>query len=159
MKKLVIFLIVAMLGLTACEGPAGPPGPPGKNGEATRWHIQEFEVLSEDWIFIEDYENDWYFFQYEFKFTALTPFIFNEGAVIGYLVHNVRYEGGQTERIQSLLPYTKYSEFEDNGWWHPYSENYSFEIRPGFINFIVKYSDWDPEGLPPTRRFRVVMMY
>jgi len=158
MKKLFGFLIIVTFAFVACEGPAGPPGRDGRDGrdgESTQWFAGDFIVYSQDWTFVEDHDNDWYFFECEIRFPELTEFIFMEGAVIGYLVQNVRYGTGPTIRIHSLLPHTVYGEFEG----FPYSENYSFEIRPGFINFIVKYSDWEPELLPPTRQFRIVMMW
>ena len=143
---------------SACQGPMGPVGPPGKNGsdaEATQWLIASFEVKSEHWRVV--HEDDWYFFECEISFPELTEFVFKEGAVICYLIQHIQYDGEKNPtRIHSLLPHTVYGELDD-GW--PYSENYSCELRPGWINFTVKYSDWAPEWSPPTRQFHIVLMW
>jgi hypothetical protein len=161
MKKLLGWLLVVMLGISACEGPIGPPGRDGRDGrngkdaESTQWYIEDLEVRSQDWNFVNDEMdgNQWYLFEYEFSLPELDQFVFMQGAVSCYLVHNVNY-GGNSIRVHSLLPFTVYGE-ED----YPFSENYSCELRPGYINFVVKYSDWSPDILPPTRKFHVVLMW
>jgi len=160
MKNLLGWLLVMMLGITACEGPMGPPGRDGKDGkdaESTQWYVGDFEVSSKDWnlVFEEMDDNEWYLFEYEFRVPELDNFIFTQGAVVCYLVQFFSY-GGNPVRTHCLLPYTIYGEY-DNGF--PFSENYSCELRTGYINFTVKYSDWFPELLPPDRTFHVVLMW
>ena len=151
MKKLLGCLVMVVTGFAACQGPMGPVGPPGKDAESTQWFVKDFEVLSEHWKSVYDPVMDGDVFEYSFSFPQLTKFIFEEGAVICYLLQSVN-----NAVVQTPLPYTfhgKYGEFL-------YSENYTYEIRPGFINFIVKISDFDTEfqnPLPCT--FRVVMMW
>jgi len=162
MKNLFGCMLVVIIMFTACEGPAGPPGKNGKDGLAD-WFVGDFVVKSEDWKMYDDEE--WYFFEYEFTLPELTKFVFELGAVMCYLVQDVSYDGGKTEyRYHSLLPYTVYGEdsfIDENNdeFWYPYSENYSFEYRQGNINFVVKYSDWVPNLKPPTRQFHVVIMW
>jgi len=152
MKKLFVLLIVVTLLGVSCKGPEGAPG---KNPER---FIVEYEVFSKDWKVV--YEKDWYFFECELRFPELTNAIFTEGVVICYLAQDVTYDGGRSyTRVNSLMPYTVYGEYEDDGYLFPYSENYSVEIRPGYINFTVKYSDFAPDYLPPDRRFHVVMFW
>jgi hypothetical protein len=72
-----------------------------------------------------------------------------------YLIQTIPIGGKDTD-IQTLLPYTFYGETDDGSL---YSENYTFEIRPGYINFVVKISDFNTEFQQPLDCiFRVVLM-
>lgn len=186
MKNFWGFLLVVMIGLAACEGPMGPEGPAGLNGadgrngrdgtngrdgrdgrdgtdgrdgrngtdgqdgESANWFIMDFEVLSEHWTPVfDDLIGD--IFIFEFPITELTGFVFDYGAVVCHLIQNVN-----NEPVQTPLPYTFYG--EDDGYF--YSENYSYEIRPGFITFIVKISDFNTQVKQPLKcTFRVVLMW
>ena len=153
MKKLFGHILILMMGFAACQGPMGPAGPPGRDGAAD-WWVGDFVVLHNDWKMVDD--DDWYLFEYRFSFPELSNFVFNDGAVIGYLVQHIRYGGGSPVRTHCLLPYTVYGEDDDG---YPYSENYSCELRPGYINFTVKYSDYVPHIKPPDRTFRIVLIW
>ena len=157
MKKLLGCLLVVMMCFAACQGPIGPMGPPGKNGidgESTQWFVKDFQVLSEHWVAVyDDLMGD--IFEYEFRISELTGFVFDEGAVVCYLVQNINY-GGKATVVQSPLPYTFFGEYHGK----LYSENYTYEIRPGYINFIVKISDFDTQAQQPLDcTFRVVLMW
>ena len=160
MKKLFGCLVIVILGFSACEGPMGPMGPQGRdgrdgiNGESTQWEIIDCDILSEHWIpAYDDLMGD--FFEYEFRIPELTKFIFDAGAVVCYLVQNIN-AGGRNTVIQTPLPYTYYGEYRGSF----YSENYTYEMRPGYINFIVKVSDFDTQVQQPLNcTFRVVMMW
>ena len=152
MKKLFGLILIVMLAFTACEGKMGPPG---KDGQSTEWFVCDFEVDHNDWAVVS--EDDWYFFEYEFKVPELTKSVFKDGATVCYLSQEVTYDNGRTyNRIHCLLPHTVYGEYEDGT---AYSENYSCELREGYINFVVKYSDISPDLKPPSSRFHVVMMW
>ena len=153
MKKFLGCLLIIMMVLSACEGPAGPMGPPGKDADAGML-VFECNVLSEHWKpAFDDLMGD--FFEYEFRIRELTGYIFDEGAVFCYLVQNID-DGKRVTVVQSPLPYTFYGVFQGV----LYSENYTYEIRPGYINFIVKISDFDTQAQQPLDcTFRVVMMW
>ena len=159
MKKLFGFLVVALIGFTACEGPMGPPGPRGDKGDdAIGWFAEDYDVFANQWRANteEDDRNFFRYFEYEVRFSELTEFVFNEGFVGCYLVQEVvNVENGKRTLVQKPLPYTVYG-FDDEG--APYSENYSFETRAGYVNFIVKYSDFS-NIQPPTCTFHVVMIW
>ena len=147
MKKLLGWMLIVALLFTACEGKVGPPGKDGKNIEFV---VCDFVVQSENWVPVND-ELMGNLFEYGFNFPQLTGYIFDEGAVVCYLVQDL---GGGI--IQTPLPYTFYGELDDV----LYSENYTYEISPGHINFIVKISDFDTEVQQPLScTFRVVLMW
>jgi len=155
MKKFLGFFAAAMLGLAACEGPMGPPGRDGRDAESMQWHVEDFDVLTTQWRERTE-EGDGYFFYYfehEIRLPELTEFVFNNGFVGAYLVMEI-VRDGRRQLVQRPLPYTIYGMDGDI----PYSENYSFETRPGWIRFIVKYSDFS-EMKPLTCTFLVVMMW
>ena len=154
MKKITgLLLVVVMMSITACEGPMGPPGKDGKDGYETEWFVNDYNVLSHQWnLTFDDMMGS--FFEYEVPIPQLTSFVFTDGAVLIYLVQDI-FSGGRTVQVNSPLPYTYY--YESNDFF--YSENYSFELRPGYINFIVKYSDFDTNEKPATCRFHVVMIW
>ena len=151
MKKLLGCLVIVMVVVAACEGPVGPPG---RDGIDVYMKVFDCEILSEHWIpAYDDLMGD--FFEYEFRIPALTANIFDEGAVVCYLVQYIN-SGGRTTVIQTPLPYTFYGDYYGT----LYSENYTYEMRPGFINFIVKVSDFDTQLQQPLDCvFRVVMMW
>ena len=154
MKKLTGLLLIVIMGFTACEGPMGPEGPRGRDAESTQWFVNDYDVFERDWTVINK-DLVGAFFEYKINIPELTGFVFDEGAVICYLVEEVIYDGGKKSLIQSPLPYTIYGEYNDG---FPYSENYSYEVGPGYIRFIVKYSDFSND-IPPTRTFHVVLMW
>ena len=164
MKKVMGCLLLAVLAFTACEGPMGPPGKDGRNGrdgknaEPTQWVVKDFKVYSKDWdriVIDEKGDGDkWLLFEYGFEFDVLDDFVFTEGAVLCYLVQYFSYGGSQI-RTHCLLPYTVYGEDDEE---YPWSENYSCEISPGYINFTVKYSDRLTDN-PPDCEFHVVILW
>ena len=159
MRKLFGCLLVVMMSFVACEGPVGPPGRDGRDGidgEFTYRFTNDYDVWFDEWISSSE-EGDGYFFYYfehEISIPQLTKFVFDEGFVGCYLVQEIVYENGKKALVQRPLPYTIYG--FDGG--EPYSENYSFEIRTGYIKFIVKYSDFG-EIQPLSCTFHVVMMW
>ena len=152
MKKFAGWLLFITMGFMSCTGPMGPEGPPGYS---TEWFVNDYDVLSEKWIPREDV-NVGPFFEYTVNIPELDDFVFNEGAVVCYLVHNVSY-AGRTTLVQSPLPYTVYGLYDDG--FTQYSENYSYEVGPGFIRFITKYSDFDTGIFPLNCTFHVVLMW
>ena len=158
MKKLLGYLVIAIMGFTACEGPAGPPGRDGYDGRdatSTEWFVNDYDVYSNQWEAGTE-EGDGYFFhyfEYEVRIPELTEFVFDKGFVGCYLVQEINHNG-RNILVQRPLPYTIYG--NDNG--VDYSENYSFETRVGYIKFIAKYSDFS-EIQPLTCTFHVTMMW
>ena len=145
-KKLLGCLLIVVLGITACQGPMGPPG------KDAVMLVRDFNVSSDHWNPAYD-DLMGAFFEYGFSFAELTGTVFDKGAVICYLLQNISY-GGRNIVVQTPMPYTYYGEFQGV----LYSENYTFEIRPGYINFIVKVSDFDTQAQQPLDcTFRVVI--
>jgi len=156
MKKLVICLLVFVIGFTACQGPMGPAGKDGKDATETGWFAENFEIASGHWKPATE-SGDGYFFhywEYEFSVPQITNFVLKEGFVGCYLVQEIEYDGGRKSTVYRPLPYTIYG--IDSGF--AYSENYSFELRNGFVKFIVKYSDFDTIK-PLTCIFRIVLIW
>ena len=173
-KKFLGFLLMVMIGFAACEGPMGPEGPAGvdgidgrngedgtngrngrdgtdgKDGVSTNWYIVNCIVSTNHWRPVSD-DLMGNIFEYEFQIPELTKFIFDEGTVVCHLIQYLN-----SEPFQTPLPYTFYG--DDNGYF--YSENYTYEIRPGFINFIVKISDFNTQAQQPLScTFRITMMW
>jgi len=151
MKKLLGCLVMVVMWFSACEGPMGPMGPAGRDANMK---VCDFEVLSEHWIPVHD-DMMGNIFEYEFRIPELTGYVFDEGGVVCYLVQYLNI-GGKNTPVQTPLPYTFFGEYDG----FLYSENYTYEIRPGYINFIVKVSDFDTEFQKPLPcTFRVVLMW
>ena len=159
MKKLLGCLLLVTMVMSACEGPMGPPGRDGLDGRngkdgkdavSTQWFIQDCVIFSEDWKPVtDDLMGD--IFEYGFNIPKLSTLVFEEGAVVCYLLQKV----GKSD-IQTPLPYTFYGRDGD----YFYSENYTCEVRPGYINFIVKVSDFNTKIQQPLDcKFRVVLMW
>jgi len=149
MKKLLCCMLVVVLLLGGC----------GKDGKDAELIVLDFIVMSNQWDEYE-FKDDRYFYYFwkspEIHVPQLTGKVFDEGAVLCYMLQNL-IEGGRPQVVQKPLPYTINGFYDDNGYDVPYSENYSFQIRPGYITFIVKYSDFG-ELRPPRGDFRVVIL-
>ena len=152
MKKLFKWSLVLVLVFSACK----------KDEGQIEVFVRDFSVLSRNWEVVYD-DLMGTFFQCEFVFPEITGPVLANGAVNCYLKQNVN-----NSIIQTPLPYTFFGEdlifFEDEEYdiydLYHYSENYTFEVRPGFINFIVKISDFDVESqLPLPCEFRVVLIW
>ena len=152
-NRLFLWMLIVTLAFTACEGKVGPPGRNGRDGidgESTQWFIQDFEIKSEHWRPVTD-DLIGNIFEYGFNFSKLTGFVFDAGAVVCHLVQSVNNQVNYTP-----LPYTFYGEAGGEF----YSENYTYEVRPGYINFIVKVSDFATDVQQPLPcTFRVVLMW
>ena len=113
----------------------------------TQWQTRQFQIASTDWRLSEKCETFWYARR---QFPQLTRFVFDEGAVLGYLiVGNSRVPLPDTW-VQVILL--------DNGEEYVFSETYSFEIEPGWITFTHQTSDAFMER-PPTQNFHVVLIW
>lgn len=107
---------------------------------ATGWQIINIAVKKEDWAWNTDTE------QYEviFDVPELTEFIYEEGAVLGYV-----FFGQQgVDEVQMPLPYVfTYKEKDDNGNTFTYTETISFDYQLGTggkkssVAFYIQASD------------------
>ena len=152
MKRFLKFLLPIVLVVSACTGKEGPPGMDGRDGMVNKV-IRDFEILEEDWVAVFDPlspvvdPDEPNIFQYLFSFPHLTRNVYDNGLVAVYLEQFI-----DDIVFQTPLPYTYYGE--------DFSENYTFEFGPGYINFIVKISDFDTQAQQPLScLFRVVLMW
>ena len=108
---------------------------------------QSYTVFKKDWnVGIDD--DSGYYLYYEFSEPKLTQYIYEHGIMQAFLLMN---DGNLTP-----LPFNDYWVDGDYMW----TEQTTCEFRPGYITFILKYSDhaWD---IPPyyDYRFRVRLMW
>ena len=89
---------------------------------------KDYTVRKADWKIGEDDESGAYLY-YEFKEPDLTQEIYNHGAMQAFLKMN---DGNLTP-----LPFNDYWKDGDLVW----TEQATVEFRPGYITFILKYSD------------------
>ena len=162
MKKLFTFIsaMVIAASMQSCEGPAGPEGPMGPMGPAGQdgssfYYInKEFTVEKGHWI------GDGECFYYEFKVPELTKEVC-ESAVINAYCYN--------EDFQNPLPYVTFHYIDKDAknpvtgeiTTEPYrwTRTVRFDYTPGMLTFVVNYSDFNDEDIPPTMDFRLVVHY
>ena len=110
-------------------------------------YTQNFTVFQRDWKVGTDDDSGNYFY-YEFKEPNLTQYIYDKGVMIAYLQMN---DGNLTP-----LPFNDYWKDDDYMW----TEQVTVEFRPGYVTFILKYSDHATNVLPYyDYRFRVRFMW
>ncbi|MDR1330897.1 MAG: hypothetical protein LBK07_02210 [Tannerella sp.] len=151
MKKTLFLLCASALFLLSCEGPIGPPGEPG---EGMNWKILTYTVHDRDWQLAGGPVgslNSYY--MYEFDEPLLTDFIYTSGVVSAYIIFNP----GQSNEVQSPLPYIEPVGDRDSGGEFTWQEFYSFDFMPGSVAFYVHYSDFETGERPPTCDFRIVL--
>jgi len=93
-----------------------------------------YSVFKRDWKVGNDDSGDYLY--YEFRETNLTQYIYENGAMQAFLV----MENGNL----TPLPFNDYWIDVDYMW----TEQVTCEFRPGYVTFILKYSDHASEILP-----------
>ena len=157
MKKLRGWLLMVMIGITACEGPMGPAGPPGRDGTETLWWIKDFTVTSRMWELVGSPDEIGSYYRCIFDVPDLTAAIYDDGGIICYY----RYVDDFGDEVQTPLPYTYYDMVIENGVEFPYSVQFSYDVTPGSIAFKLVFSDFftGEFGPPASCKFRLVMVY
>jgi len=157
--KTILYLLLAVLFLGACEGPTGPMGPegpmgpngsPGQNGYGTYWYTTSITIKQTEWELVgKPGELNSYFFV-EKPVKELSETIFREGAVIGYIESD--------KGIKNGLPYVLHLGQEDNPpkLW---TQTYDFDFYPGAVGFYVTYSDFETELTPGDETFHIVLIW
>ncbi len=156
MIKAFGFLLIVILGFTACEGPMGPPG---KDAIPTEWTYVDFTITDKMWELVggADEIGSYYYCLFE-NITEITSAIYNDGAIFC----NYRYKDDFGNDVQSPLPYTYYDIIVDEyNVEHPYAVQISYDVTPGTIAFKLVFSDFytGDFGPPPSCKFRVTLVY
>lgn len=162
MKRIFGFLLLIMMVISACQGPAGPVGPPGRDGldgvgEVTYWKIKEFTIARNSWDLIGIPGEIGSYFYYVADVPELTNAIFEDGAIICYYL----YMDDFGDNVQTPLPYTYYDIMVNGGVEYPFSVQYSYDVTPGSIAFKVVFSDfYTADNKPPaTCTFKLHLIY
>lgn len=139
MKKLILLSLVAIF-VVSCQGPVGPEGP---QGAGTNWKIINLVANKSDWVNNPDPNGK--FYSCHFSMPEITSSVFNDGAVITYLLDNT---------VQQPLPYTRH--FQNTA--GNFTRTVDFDYSEGGINVYVTNSDFavDP---PISMNFRVVLTW
>jgi len=154
MKK-VLFSVLAVLFLAACEGPIGPagppgrPGPPGEPGGGAIWLVFDINVEPEDWRHIQAPWGEDYLHIF-FSVPELTREFYDNGAVM------VFYEwlDGATLR-QRPLPFSR--PINDAGVL--LTEYFDFDYSPGIVQFSYRITDFNFLWRPEPITFRVLFLW
>lgn len=150
MKKL-LFISLAALFFTACEGPEGPMGPRGEDGGGMNWHNATVRVDERDWVLSgEPGDLNSYYSAYK-ELNAMTGYIYNYGSVIAYLETQPGVKNG--------MPYVLHLGEESNGSEFLWTQTYDFDFDEYGVCFYVTYSDFNTQFRPGTEIFHVVMMW
>ena len=164
MKKLLGFLVMVIIGLTACEGPEGPPGKNGTNAIPTEWKIINFRLMLDDWQLAGKKNEIGSYYYYVFDAPEITEDIYYDGLIIcNYLyTDDVGYD------VQSILPYTEYFiETNNFGDESRFAMHFSYSVQPtvkqnpGTIEFRVTFSDFytGEKGPPAECNFKLTLVY
>lgn len=95
-------------------------------------YTKDFTVKPANWHVGTDDESGDYFY-FEFSEPKLTQTVYDYGIMIAYLKMN--------DGNLSPLPFNDYWEYNDSGYKYLGTEQTTVEFRPGYITFILKYSD------------------
>lgn len=149
MKKQVLLLMLLIVALVSCEGPAGRDG---LDGDGVGWHIKTFVVKENEWSL--ENKGDASFWFCEKKYPELNNWVFKNGVVLAYITLNP----GAKDEILAPLEHTIYG-YAPEGPEFDWAETYSFDYMEGNVGFYVRYSDFFEDKAPSTQEFRVVLMY
>lgn len=161
MKKYIGVFLAVLLSVffASCEGPqgprgpVGPQGPPGQNGVADGWRVDEFTVLSNDWLLNGNAGEAGSYYYYIWEDENLTDWIFDTGLVSVYLFN-------QDDRgyVQRQLPVVQPRSDESGDYTEIFDYDYSYDYDKGVgtIGVYVTYSDFNTTFPPADQTFRVV---
>ena len=128
LKKWIVVPIVMIAFLSSCTVNETYEG-------YVETYTQNYTVKQADWHIGTDDDSGAYFY-YEFREPNLTQYIYNNGIMIAYLLMN---DGNLTP-----LPFNDYWA-DGNYMW---TEQTTVEFRPGYVTFILKYSDHETDIAP-----------
>ncbi len=124
-----------------------------QNLEFTQWEIVNITVNANDWEWNSN-SSQWEAF---YNFPELTEFIYENGAMIGYV-----FLGTQNiDEVQKLLPYieTYYNEGSGQTFTETISVDYQFG-NPSTIGFFIKDSQLAQDPAAPSNyNFRIVLIW
>lgn len=154
MKKILanLALVAAMvLGFASCtKVECDCP----KENTSTQWQINNYVIKANNWEFCASTDGTNGFFRAKLNAPELSKFIWEEGAILGYLVNS---DGGQ-----QALPCTRhYEEYNEEGLQITWTETTEIEFLKGECYVYVTYSDFFyPEGATPgDMSIRLVMLW
>lgn len=141
MKNILILILIFTISISSCTGPEGPPGQDG----SANFSIAYFTISN--WILSDD---NTYFYA-DVDYPELTPFVYNEGLTVGYLMQNFDSE----LEYQVPLPFDIYNNTEEASW----TETISFDFIPGSIRFYYEPSDFFTGFTPPVSTFKIALVW
>jgi len=170
MKKFFGYILVVMIGFSACQGPMGPAGrdgrdgKDGKDGHATEWYYVDFKVKGSDWLLAGKGNEIGSYYYYVFDAPEITQAIYDDGLILCAY----RYIDSEGYDVQTILPYTEY--FIDTikpGEENRFAMNITYSVtptvgrNPGTIEFRVTFSDYytGEKGPPANCWFRLTLVY
>ena len=157
MKKLRSWLLIVMIGITACEGPMGPQGPPGRDAAETQWWLLDFTVTRQMWELIGDPNDIGSFYRCVFDVPDLSTAIYNDGGIFC----NYRYKDDFGDDVQTPLPFTYYDIDIRDGVEFPFAVQISYDVTPGSVAFKLVFSDFYTGDFDPPAlcKFRMNLVY
>ncbi|MCL1934260.1 MAG: hypothetical protein FWF53_10680 [Candidatus Azobacteroides sp.] len=119
-----VFVLVMIALLSSCEGDKY------YEEEYVDSYTQDYTVQKGDWSVGKDDSGE--YFYYEFRESNLTQYIYENGIMQAFLFMD--------EENITPLPFNDYWIDESNP-DYMWTEQVTCEFRPGFVTFILKYSD------------------
>ena len=160
MKKLTGWLLIVIMGFTACEGPMGPMGRDGRDGRdgadayETQWWNIEYEIRQSDWVLVGLPNTVGSYYKCIINdVDELTEDVYYDGAIICYY----QFVDDAGDWVQTALPYTYYDRENPQG---DFSVQYSYDVTVGSIAFKLAYSDFQTLIPPPVSCvFKLTLIY
>lgn len=139
MRRIYLLFIISVLLFSACETVTYPE-------DLTTKQVFSFQVRSSDWVPETDEAGLNLYYRCRFNLDGITSYMFNDGAVMGYIELN---------GAQQALPYIRHFENSNGEKW---SRTIDFDYSQNDIHFYVTNNDFaiDP---PETMYFRVVFIW
>ena len=146
-----------MIGSMAFVGCAGPRGDPGEDGYMDIRNLT-LTVYEKEWQLSGNVNYFGSYYYCEFRVGDITNYVYENGMITGNIFITERI-GNSNVEVQKPLPYTVYNGTSDGTNEVLWSERYSYEIRPGYITFMVYYSYFYTDTLPPTSDFTLTIAW
>lgn len=145
MKKILLYLLV-VVSLFSCKGEDGRDGLDGLNVNLYTWKVK---INASDWrLSGEPYELGSYYYA-TVAVPELDQDVLNNGIKLAYIE--------TSPGVQVGLPYVLHKGDVVNGKESLWTQTYDCEYEPGYVTFILTYSDFDTWNAPDTEFFNIIL--
>lgn len=133
MKKTFFLLLTTLFVLCGCEIN-------NYDDDGVEIYNSDIRLLKRDWqVSGTEGEPGFYIYQ-QFEIDAITPRVFEEGAVLVYYKENI--DPRTNSVVKHILPYLYPRDVQVQGGYRQIMQNIRYEVEPGLLTVVIEWEDF-----------------